>query len=374
MKQPDRKGFALARAIAGPASWSMAVAARWVLSIGIAAAVLYGSAGPVRAWPHYVFVIAVLLGNGLLAWHWPRMTSSAGMLRTVVGADVLAVTVAIALTGRASADLYLFYFVVLLAAAATQSKGAFVLATVTTCGLYSLLLYAQMGPELWHDSALLLRIPFLLSVSIFVGLAAQRVRAEKDALDRIGRALTEIGRLGVSWGSTGQVLYAITHQIQEALAVDRCSLVLLEDDFRTGYLAASGDDPDVETRLLPIHKYPEILAAVETKEVVELYPGDPQPLWDQVQAHLPQDSCFRSFLIVPISLRGELFGVYFLRSRCRARRFAPHERTFCQAVAMMTAAFTHERELQRERIPRFRVAGTSAVAVTVVGAGHHPLT
>lgn len=344
----------------------MAVLSRWVLSIGISAAVLYGSAGPVRAWPHYAFVVAVLAGNGLLAWYWRRIVSQK-VVSLVVGVDIAVVSVAIAFTGQAAADLYLFYFLVLLAAAAVQSWRGFVLVTVMTCALYGVLLYVDLGSRLWYESELLLRIPFLLSVSIFVGLAAQHVRAEKSAMDRNGRALAEIGRLAISWGSTGSVLHDISHRVQEALGIDRCSLILIEDDFRAGYLAASGDDPHVETRLLPIEKYPEILAAIEANDVVELYPNDPPELWEQVQSHLPETSDFRSFLIVPVSLREELLGVYFLRSRDRQRRFGARERTFCQVVAMMTATFVHERELQRELALRTPPPGAPSDAVTATG-------
>lgn len=46
-------------------------------------------------------------------------------------------------------------------------------------------------------------------------------------------------------------------------------------------------------------------------------------------------------------------------AHCRRQLEAPHERTFCQTVAMMTAASIQERELQRKRTPRIRAAGTS---------------
>lgn len=347
----------------GPIPWSLAQATRWVLAFGISAAVVYGSEAPVRPWPHYTFVVAVLAGNGLLAWFWRRFESTAA-LRFVVAADVVAVTVTIGLTGRSSADLYLFYFVVLLAAATADSWRAFVLATVATCTLYGGLLYADLGPPLWRDTALLLRVPFLLAVSLFLGLAAQRVRWERETSDRMARALAEIGELGVSWGSTGQVLYRIAHCIQETLGVDRCSLILIEEGFRSGYLAASGDDPSIETRLLPLDKYPEIEAALENNDILELHPDNPKELWDKVRAHLPETSSFRSFLIVPVSLRGDLLGVYFLRSHQPNRHFDLRERTFCQVVAMLTATFIHERELQRELATGSRRPTAVPVAVS----------
>ena len=142
--------------------------ARWVLVIAISYTVLYSGDWPAPLWPNQLFVYAVVLSNALLTWLLARGRTWKSLRIVITGVDVAAVTLAILVSGSASADFYLFYFAVLMLAAVTHRLVAVMALTSLVCVGYGLLLYAEVGAALWRDPSMLIRVPFLFGVAIFL--------------------------------------------------------------------------------------------------------------------------------------------------------------------------------------------------------------
>lgn len=339
---------------------------RWVLVIVTAYTVLYGGGTRVPLWPHQTFAAALLLSNLVLHWVLTRYDAWEKLRWFVTIVDIGAVTLAISLVGQASADFYLVYFAVLMVAAVSHGIAILAALSLAICGIYGGLLYSEVGADLFRNTNLLLRVPFVFGVSLFFGTVAQEARTEQKRADRMTKlahqltaqknelaierdrlkALADIGRYALTSSTPlGPVLYEITRKVQEVVGVDRCSLIIFSSDAEFGYLAASGDDPSVDIREFEMESYPELQATLADREVTEVHPDEPAALWKKVKEHLPETSPFRSFLVVPIQLEEELLGVFFLRDEQEDRHFGGPERDFCRTVATMTASFIHGHDL-----------------------------
>jgi len=341
---------------------------RWVLLIGLAYIVLFGSGEPAPLWPNQVLVVAALLLSNVLlivllgiGYDWLRMRWF------FTGLDVATVSFVVAVLGRSSTDVLLIYLAVLLVAMAVPRVGMIASITLIGCVAYGSLLYLEVGPALWRSSELLVRLPFMLGIALYFStlvheagrdhLRTHKLETEKRRIAERAKhlaeekyrleALSEIGRLGLSGARAepGNVLFDITQRVQKVVGIDRCSLVIFEQDNQQAYLAASGDDPSVEVRVLTLDEYPELQATLNRSQPTEVYPGDPKDLWEKMQECLPPTNPFRAFLVVPIQRNNRLVGAFYLRDARPDHRYTEDDRSFCSTAAMMTAAFIHGQDL-----------------------------
>lgn len=343
------------------------VATRWALIIGVASTILFAPPYGAPLWPHQTIVLALVASN--LALHLMlRWGVAWRRVRWVFACiDVALVTLSVSLLSGDSGDLYLVYFAVLLLATVIPRMGRLAALTVLGVAAYMAMLYLRHGEGLWYEADLLMRVPFLFAIALHFGSVVQEARLEQvrgrqleEEARHIARrakalakeqyrlqSLAEIGRLGLSGvrSEPGKILFEIIQRVQRVVGVDRCSLVIFERDAGQAYVAASGDDPTVEVRVLALEEYPELQAMLSRGEITELYPGEPADLWGKVQKCLPPANPFRAFLIVPIQRGNRLLGAFYLRDVRGSHRYTEEDRSFCWTAAMMTAAFIHGQDL-----------------------------
>lgn len=96
----------------------------------------------------------------------------------VVG-DTALTTLIIYLSGNASSDLYITYFLIVLLAAFTTSLPQLIGLSVLLCLAYGGLLFFELNQSGSVDESHLLRIPILLIMAIFYGVFAEMVRKER---------------------------------------------------------------------------------------------------------------------------------------------------------------------------------------------------
>ena len=96
----------------------------------------------------------------------------------VVG-DTALTTAIIYLSGNASSDLYITYFLIVLIAAFTTSLKQLIGLSILLCLAYGGLLFFELGQSGSVSEGHLLRIPILLIMAIFYGVFAEMVRKER---------------------------------------------------------------------------------------------------------------------------------------------------------------------------------------------------
>lgn len=344
------------------------VLTRWVLVIGISYMLLYGSSGDLGPlWPHQVLVGALLVSNLLLQFLLWRGADWNKLRWSYTLGDVFIIPLVVSLLDTEGAQLYIVYFLTLLAAFVLPRLGPIAVLTLFGSFVYGSVLYMELGPAMFRDPGVMVRLPFLLGIAVYFGSVVQDAKDEQQRSTKVKQearqiaerakhlvkeqyrlqALSEIGRLGLSGGRSdpGEVLFDIIQRVQKVVGVDRASLVIFERDGGHAYVAASGDDPSVEVRVIKLEEYPELQVSLQRGEITELYPGKPKELWKKVQEHLPPANPFRSFLIVPIQRGTRLMGAMYLRDVRTDRRYSEDDRNFCGTAAMMAAAFLHGQDM-----------------------------
>ncbi|HEY6723169.1 MAG TPA: PAS domain S-box protein [Polyangiaceae bacterium] len=181
-----------------------------------------------------------------------------------------------------------------------------------------------------------------------------RIRGQlrmRGYVERLGKrehdqqAVLELTQTLASSLDIRDILFTVVQRVAEVAQVDRCSLVLVGESPRTGYVVATSDDEGVRDLPLDLNKYPEICRVLETGSTLVIRDASRHPLLEVVrQSEAPLE--FISVALVPILHDHGALGVIFLRSR-RAAAFADHEMSLVHTVANATAiALRNARILQ----------------------------
>ena len=246
--------------------------ARWLMMIGICYAALLGDGLRPAEPSRQIFVVVLLLANLVLQvlFSQPRPSWLLWLLPAI---DIAAVSIAIAVVEDPGGQLFLCYFLVTMITALSLGPREAVGVALTVAAVYGGLLYHQQGHDLLRDTHRLTRILVIVSTGVLFMGAVQDTERTRGRVERLEsetrsitkaaqnlsrdkqrmRALVDVSRLGLSSGGAdpGKILFQMSRRMQRALGVSRCSLVLMGQDGRYGYVAASSDDSvDVEVRVL----------------------------------------------------------------------------------------------------------------------------
>jgi len=365
----------------GSQSNARVVMTRWTVLIGAAYLVLWGDGHTLPLWQQGVALAALMASLGLHAVA-VRSDNWAKFRWPMTLADLALVTLAVAFAGQVTDDFFIFFFLTLMIAGISSRFGMTILATSVVCAVYAGLLYTQQDVSLWRQTELLIRLPFLFGVGLFFGTVSAEAQAEESRVEHLSavtqkmvrryhqvaterdrsQSLLEIGQLALSGRNAASVLRDIVLQIQSTVRVDRCSMLIFNESERYAYLAACTDASDDRVRLLlPLRHYPELQEALASGEIIELHSERPSELWERVSKHLPKPHQYLSWLVVPIAHRGKTTGAIFLRDSRADFDFHDDEKLFCEAAALMAAAFLQGRDLVEEMRRRTRLDGLTGL-------------
>jgi len=136
----------------------------------------------------YVVLGLLLLVFGLVVLP-KHVVSSMWFPGVLALGDTAITTAAIYLSGNASSDLYLAYFVIILVAASTRTLKKVISLTVFLCAAYGAVLYLEYKPAGMLLEGHLMRIPLLLVMGIFYGVTVEKIgklsREKSDLIDHI---------------------------------------------------------------------------------------------------------------------------------------------------------------------------------------------
>ncbi len=193
------------------------------------------------------------------------------------------------------------------------------------------------------------------------------VAARVDAHLRIARYKRQLNRqardgetlLAISHQLTGHldvkgILQDVAGQVADVLGTERCSVVILGDDDRTGRVVAASDQEGLVDINISIDDYPEIRKVLETRESLLVSDIGADPIFAAVKDQMAGLNV-RSVALFPMFHGSRCIGVLFLRTSTPLDAFGERELQFGQIVANATAIavrnaglFTEERAIARE--------------------------
>lgn len=133
-----------------------------------------------------------------------------------------------------------------------------------------------------------------------------------------------------------QVLLLLVERVARELGSDRCSIILVEGTVGTevprGRVVVSHEDPQLTELGLDLAKYPEVLKAWRTGQLVQVDDVADDPLMREFkEVILPLG--FRSLLAVPLAYRGEVMGALLLRSSRHGSTFSSEDLALVRIIA-----------------------------------------
>ena len=180
----------------------------------------------------------------------------------------------------------------------------------------------------------------------------ERIIIDRTELDSMKRELWEysiINDLFQMISSTldpKEVLYRIVRKIADVMPVSRCSIIRVDWLRKSAYVIASHENPEIINIKLNLKKYPEILAALSSKEPVLISNILMDPLMRKVREIIAPLG-IRSILVIPIMFHEKVIGTLFLRTSRTEHTFEKAELRLLNAIANASAnflnnAFLHE--------------------------------
>lgn len=176
-----------------------------------------------------------------------------------------------------------------------------------------------------------------LIARIHGNLIKKRALEALDHKKRDYEVLLEITESISSSLDTTEILRQIVNRIAQLLDdVVRCSIALVQQDERYGYVLASSDDPDLSGLRLDLSKYPEILKVMQTGTAIRIDDVTRDPLFDDVRSHLNGQN-FNAILVLPVIFKKSVIGAMVVRATRSRKGISQEEMEFCQLVANISA-------------------------------------
>jgi signal transduction histidine kinase len=181
---------------------------RWVLITATSYLVVFSRPLAQNPTSTAVFVAVYFASNLVLAWLIPRFRSQYAFDVSMVLFDTAMVTVGLALTGAASSEFYVVYFLVMFVSALTERLPLVVVAAVLISVAH---LYTEshfIGRPDVLNARYIVRVPFLFVVALFFGYLVEDARGRERADDE---ARTRQHRM--------EFLSGVSHDLKNPLGV-----------------------------------------------------------------------------------------------------------------------------------------------------------
>lgn len=157
-----------------------------------------------------------------------------------------------------------------------------------------------------------------------------------------------------------EIYHILTRRVARALQLSKCSMVSAAPGASNLLVVAAAENPMLRNLEIPLDKYPEVRKALESQQTVLVSDVRTDPLyedlrreWEGAGVRVPTQSA----VVVPFSLRGELAGVFFLRTTVDDNALTPEDATFAETVikaAVNAIERAHDLEAARSDRERFQ--------------------
>lgn len=126
-----------------------------------------------------LLILGLLLTVGVVIVLPARVVGADWFTGSLVVADTALTSAIIYVSGNASSDLYVTYFLIILIAAFSTSLRQFVGLSIILCTVYGWVLFVEFDKSGVSSEGLLLRVPVLLIMAVFYGASVGMVRTER---------------------------------------------------------------------------------------------------------------------------------------------------------------------------------------------------
>ncbi len=191
-------------------------------------------------------------------------------------------------------------------------------------------------------------------------LRAARNLGEIHKQRRDSALLLELSQTLASSLDMQLILHTVSRLIAEVIALERCSIVLLDPDHDDAVMVAASEDRAVKDLRIKLSNYPELKRCVESAAPVLIDDATNEPLLIGVQKTMAEKN-IRTMALFPVVFEERVTGVLFLRSTKPARKLLDTEVQFGQTVASACAVAIRNARLfdqfrdQTERINSMRM-------------------
>lgn len=134
-----------------------------------------------------------------------------------------------------------------------------------------------------------------------------------------------------------EISFAFVEQVARILSVDRCSLVRVRDGQDEGHVLVSHENENFRDYVIELEKYPELITASQTGNVLIIDDETGHPLAQEVRGML-QQAGMASLFVFPLLRQNTGADTLMLRVARRHGTFTPRERSFLQTITEITAA------------------------------------
>jgi len=126
-----------------------------------------------------LLILGLLLTVGVLIVLPAKVMEAAWFTGSLVVADTAITSAIIYVSGNASSELYVTYFLIILIAACATSLKQFVGLVIIVCTVYGLVLFIEFDKSGVSSEGLFLRVPVLLIMAAFYGSSVGMVQKER---------------------------------------------------------------------------------------------------------------------------------------------------------------------------------------------------
>jgi PAS domain S-box-containing protein len=320
---------------------------------------VFMTAGDAAVGPAALTLLLLLGLSNLALLALPRRWLGGPTVDLVVGAvDVLALVAAVHLAG--TTGMLLVSCLMLLAIVALAANP--VHASAGTAAVCAMHVWLVLRDPAGHPTEVAPQLLLLASTGLYFGYLSSSVHLHRRRADAALRQRAEmeclVEILGVANSSldTKTVASAIVQETSRTLPLTRCSVLFVDENVGRGYVIASHDDPSIDRLEIDLAKYPEIRAAIHTREPVLVRDVATDPLTHEVRGILAGLD-LKSILVVPLVYEQDLLGTICMRTSRTGHEFTEAELRFCEAVGRACAngiknALLHQQ--LREESARYR--------------------
>jgi two-component system cell cycle response regulator len=132
-----------------------------------------------------------------------------------------------------------------------------------------------------------------------------------------------------------EIYHILTRRVARALHLSKCAIVTAAPGADRGMLVAASENPMLRNLEIQLSRYPEIRRALETRQPVLVSDVHTDPLYADVRREWARDGIAvptRSAIALPFFLRGDLAGVFFLRTTDEDPALVQDDAAFAETV------------------------------------------